>query len=184
MSSKVQNLLALAIVIVGLVLIWVGVVGTLQKLQPKRATLATYQREIVLINQLLTKEKQVFEKFAQIQTRAQKIFQAIPRNLALSEILETIRGLANASGLVVERIKITPNSSEPTSKEAKETATRTNQAVIELGAKGNYEGLRLLTRAIETNLPLLDIDRVRIQGGSAQSQQLQFDFRLITYYLE
>jgi Tfp pilus assembly protein PilO len=187
MTPKIQNWLTVFVILIGIALVWWGDVGGFKALQEKQLTVRQADKEVQLFQELLTKEAVIFQNFDQIQSKADKIFRAIPAQFHLGDTLETVRSLAKTSGLIVENIQITSQTpgqkvAEP---EAEKSSLRT--AKIELGLRGSYEGLRALVKAIEINLPLIDVQSLGVQAGGLEpgsARQLQLNLELSTYFLK
>ncbi len=179
-------------VLAGLVIIWQGVAQALGEVRAAQGKLQQARNERELMRQVIKKDETVFQKFNQVrqQGEVQKVKQAIPVELKLDSTLEVLRGLAQSSGLVVSGVKIMPKSSDQSTQEGDaENSDQQNKiassAVLELTSEGSYEGLRVLTRAIETNLPLMDIQEVQVRGESeGEESSLQINMSLKTYYIE
>lgn len=186
MTPKIQNWLTFLVILIGIALVWRGDVGGFKALQEKQLAARQASKEVQLFQELLTKEAVVFENFDQIQSKADKIFRAIPARLHLGDTLESVRSLAKTSGLVVENIRITSKTPGQKIAEPETEKSSLRIAKIELGLRGSYEGLRALVKAIEINLPLIDVQNLSVQAGGLEpgsARQLQLNLELATYFL-
>lgn len=188
MSSKLQNYLTFLLILLAGVLVWQGVLPTISRLQVAQEQLTQRQNEVALLQQLINQSQQMFNQLP--KTQAELLNQAIPKQLNLSDTVEMVRALAQTSGLVVSSVTVLPQAAAANqTNQPKEGAANQGQApvsasaAIELSLQGSYQGLRTLTRLIETNLPLLDIDELRV-SAAGQGEQLKFDLKLVSYYLE
>ena len=123
--------------------------------------------------------RKLFEEYGSVTTLQNTLARALPANEDVPSVINQIQGIAKASGITINSINI----SLPAIKAVKdETVIRPlGEVQITVTLSGDYNAIKTYLRAIETNVRIMDVKRLDLQGGT-ESGPLTYNIVVNAYY--
>lgn len=150
----------------------------IQKLRDKREAniklLQEQQGAIEAVSRLLNE----YQSLTEIQ---ENISMALPNEEEVPSIINQLQGLAKISSLGVESLSLQYPPLKPSSADSLIKPLGTVRATVRLN--GDYKNLRPFLEDLETNIRLMDIYSLSVEGGGIRGKtNLIYNIVLDTYY--
>jgi len=150
---------------------------TIQRLRGEEAALGElYDRELARVETV----KQVFEQFGGISNLQDTLSLALPIEENVPSIINQVNGIAKISGIVINSIDLQLLPIRSTSQESAIRPVGTVRIVLDV--QGAYESIKLYLQAIETNVRIMDVQKLNVEGGADESQVLNYKIVIHAYY--
>ena len=121
----------------------------------------------------------LFEEYGNVATLQNTLAKALPAHEDVPSIINQLQGTAKASGITINSINI----SLPAIKTVKgETVIRPlGEVQVTVALSGDYNTIKTYLRAIETNVRIMDVKRLDLQGG-VEGGSLTYNIVVNAYY--
>jgi Tfp pilus assembly protein PilO len=156
-------------------------------LLPEYEAIRQLRGERESLTKLLKEEQRVTDSLTRlvsapsgVSNLQQNLSLTLPTTQAIPEAVNQLEGIAKTRGISVEALGIELLPLE---------ATSTDSAIkpvgglrVSLSAKGSYESLKLYLAALETNIRIMDVRSLKIEGGGSKQSTLSYSLKVDTYY--
>jgi len=140
--------------------------------------------------ELLTKVQQLENVYEEQQDKIEKTEYVLPTSKKIPELIVQFEALASESGLILEELyfkeqKATGPISQRGVEEGQKEIRPYKVLNIFLSVTGSYESFRAFVKALEYNIRLLDIQKIKFSAEESQEVNgFIFDLELTAYYQE
>lgn len=150
--------------------------NTIQELRGEKAALSElYNQERVTIEVI----RGIFEQFGGVSNLQDTLSLALPVQEDVPSIVNQINGIAKASGVIIDSIDL---KLLPINVLSQDDAFRPVGTVrITLDLEGAYESIKLYLDSIETNVRIMDVQLLEVEGGT-ESEILKYTIEIDAYY--
>lgn len=177
--------------LIGISLSLVFLIGTVSVLTvfilPTTETIQQLRGEEVALSELYDTElervetvRQVFEQFGGISNLQDTLSLALPIKEDVPSIINQVNGIAKISGIVIDSIDLQLLPIRSTSQESAIRPVGTVRIILDI--QGAYESIKLYLQALETNVRIMDVQKLNVQGGADESQVLKYNIIIHAYY--
>lgn len=153
---------------------------------PKAREIQVLRGERDALEEIVAGERATVEAATELLVQYQSIANlqenlalALPTEERIPDILNQLQGIAKASGVLIESVDL----------QILPIRSKNQNAVIEpvgtiearLTARGTYESIKLYVDSIGTNIRVMDVDTLRVEGGT-EGDVLTYDIVVKSYY--
>jgi len=150
---------------------------TIQQLRGEEVALSElYDREQARVEAV----RQVFEQFGGISNLQDTLSLALPVEENIPSIINQVNGIAKTSGIVIDSINLQVLSIRATNQESPIRPVGTVRITLEV--QGAYESIKLYLQALETNVRIMDVQKLSVRGGAGESPVLKYSITVNAYY--
>jgi len=150
---------------------------TIQQLRGEKVALSElYDTELGRVETV----RQVFEQFGGISNLQDTLSLALPVEEDIPSIINQVNGIARTSGIVIDSIDVQLLSVRSTDQESAIRPIGTVRIVLDV--QGAYESIKLYLQSLETNVRIMDVQKLNVQGGAEESQVLRYNIIVDAYY--
>lgn len=124
--------------------------------------------------------RQIFEQFGGISNIQDTLSLALPIKEDVPSIINQVNGIAKISGIVIDSIDLQLLPIRSTSEESAIRPVGTVRIVLDV--QGAYESIKLYLQALETNVRIMDVQKLNVQGGADEGEVLKYSIIIHAYY--
>lgn len=152
------------------------VLDTIQELRGEKAALSElYDQERKTVETV----RGIFEQFGGVSNLQDTLSLALPTQEDIPSIVNQINGIAKTSGIIINAIDL---KLLPINASSQDDAFRPVGTVrVTLGLEGAYESIKLYLDSIETNVRIMDVQMLEVEGGT-ESDVLKYTIEIDAYY--
>jgi len=118
-------------------------------------------------------------EFSSVSSIQRNISLALPAEEEVPGVINQLQGIAKLSGVVIESLDIELLPIRPVVEG--ELIEPVGKLRITIGLLGNYEGIKSYLSLVETNIRVIDVSSIRVDGGT-ESSVLKYNIVVDTYY--
>jgi len=150
---------------------------TIQQLRGEEVALGElYDTELERVE----KVRQVFEQFGGISNLQDTLSLTLPVEEDIPSIINQVNGIAKTSGIIIDSINVQLLSVRSTNQESAIRPIGTVRIILDV--QGAYESIKLYLQSLETNVRIMDIQKLSVQDGAEESQVLRYNIIVDAYY--
>lgn len=150
--------------------------GEIQDLRGERDALTElHEREKTRITAVLT----LFEQYGSASELQRTLDMALPTDEEVTGIINQLQGIANVSGVTINSLNISLPAINPGNKN--DVIKPVGVIQVTLTLDGEYEEIKAYLDAIETNVRIMDVQRLGLQGGTV-TNNLTYSIVVNAYY--
>lgn len=148
----------------------------IQRLRGERAALSAAVAEEQAMLQAAT---ELLNEYQSIQNLQSNLALALPPEEEMTGIVHQLNGMAKASGVLIESLDLQVLPVRSKSQQAVIEPIGTVQATLVL--RGTYESVKAFLDSVETNMRVMDVDSLRVEGGTL-GNVLTYNVVIKSYY--
>lgn len=139
--------------------------GLQEVLQEERASVAAIEN--------------LMEQYVSIPDLQESLSLSLPTEEEVPNIVNQLQGMAKLSGVSIDSVSLQRRPIEPS--RSGDLLTPVGILEITMNVRSPYESLKLYLEDIETNIRIMDVQSVRVEGGAGQDI-LSYSIVVHTYY--
>jgi len=148
----------------------------IQELRGERDALtALLEEETARLDAVL----RLFEEFGNLTALRETMELALPTEGEVPSVINQIQGAANVSGVTIDSLDINLPAIRPSSGE--DFVRPLGEVEITFTLTGDYQSIKNYLNAIETNVRIMDLKNLGLQGGT-ESNTLSYNVVVSAYY--
>ena len=150
--------------------------NTIQELRGEKSALSElFEKELGTVEAV----NAIYEQFGGVSNLQDTLSLALPTQGDVPSIVNQLNGIAKTSGIVINSIDL---KLLPIRASSQDDAFRPVGTVsISLEVLGAYESIKLYLESIETNVRIMDVQMLGVEGGT-ESEVLQYTIDIHAYY--
>lgn len=148
----------------------------IQELRGERDALATLLEEE---NARLEAVMRLFEQFGNLTNLGGTLSMALPAKEEVPSVVNQLQGAAKASGVTISSLDISLPPVKPTN--SKNFVRPLGEVQITFTLTGDYESIKKYLDAIETNIRIMDLESLGLQGGT-ETDTMSYNIVVKAYY--
>lgn len=146
-----------------------------QELRGRRDALSTLLEEE---SARIETVRNLFQEFGSVSTLKNTLARALPVGEEIPSLINQLHGIAKVSGVAIDSLDISLPAIKQTQKSAVEPL---GEVQVSFNLTGNYASIKSYIQAIETNVRIMDVERIGIQGGT-EDTILKYNIVVKAYY--
>lgn len=168
-----------------LLIVGVGVIF-FSLIVPKSSDIQALRGERLALKEAVQEEREAVEavqallnEYVSISDLQNNLSLSLPIEEEVPNIVNQLQGIAKLSGVVIESVSLQRLPIKPS--RSGNLVTPVGTMEITMSLKSPYESLKLYLEGIETNIRIMDVVSINIEGG-ATSEILSYTLVVKTYY--
>jgi len=150
--------------------------GDIQELRGQRDALtALLSEESARIEAV----RRLFQEFGSVTELHETLEKALPTEEEVPNVINQLQGIAKASGVSIETLDI--NLPAIKARSSDDFIRPLGEVQVTFTLRGDYESIKAYLDAIETNVRIMDVQRLGLQGGT-ESDTLSYNIIINAYY--
>ena len=124
--------------------------------------------------------QKLFEEYGGISNLQDTLSKALPVEEDVPSIINQLQGIAKARGVVIDslELKLLPLSS----KEQSDALRPIGKVEVDMKVLGPYEGIKQYLDGLETNVRIMDVKDLTVDGGAGDTDTLNYEIVITAYY--
>jgi len=123
--------------------------------------------------------RKLFQQFGSLTTLHETLERALPTEEEIPNVINQLQGMANVSGVTIDSLDITFPAIKAAN--SNDVVRPLGEVQITFSLKGDYESVKSYLNGIETNVRIMDVQRLGIQGG-VENNTLDYNIVVNAYY--
>jgi len=123
--------------------------------------------------------RRLFQEYGSVSTLQSTLGKALPTEEGVPSIINQLQGIAKVSGVTVDSLNISLPAIRAGSKD--DVIRPIGEVQITFTLQGDYESIKSYLDAIETNVRIMDVEKLGIQGGT-EGDTLTYNIVVNAYY--
>jgi Tfp pilus assembly protein PilO len=150
--------------------------GEIQDLRGEQEALkSAFQEESATLETV----KRLFEQYGGVANLQDTLSLALPTEKDVPSIINQLQGIAKTRGVIMDSLDL---QLLPIRAVSEESAIRPVGVIrIEVNVQGSYEAIKDYIDAIETNVRVMDVQTVLVEGGT-EGEVLSYNLIIYSYY--
>lgn len=118
------------------------------------------------------------------KTDVDRLSKLIPRNLNTVKLTADLDALAGRRGMSLKNVRVNEETSDNSTSVKSDTSKPYKTTTMSFSVLGSYQNFISFLRDMENSLQLIDVRTVDMKAGNSQSNLLQFDVTIQTYWIK
>jgi Tfp pilus assembly protein PilO len=128
----------------------------------------------------VNRAQKLFEEYGGISNLQDTLSKALPVEEDVPSIINQLQGIANARGVVIDSLDL--NLLPVSSKEQSDALRAVGKVEIDMTVLGKYDGIKQYLDGLETNVRIMDVKDLTIDGGAGDTDILKYEIVITAYY--
>ena len=123
--------------------------------------------------------RRLFDEYGSISTLESTLKKALPSDEEIPSVINQLHGMAKASGITIESLDISLPAIKPNNQD--DVIRPVGEVQVSLTLSGNYSEIKSYLSSLETNVRVMDVKRLSLNGGT-EGETLSYDIVVNAYY--
>ena len=162
-----------------LVLFFAFIVPTASEIQELRGERNALSTLLEVESARIETVRRLFEEYGSVSTLQSTLGKALPRAEEVPGIINQLNGMAKASDVTISSLDINLPAIKAGNKE--DVIKPVGKVQVTFTVTGDYKSIKSYLDSIETNVRVMDVEKLGLQGG-AEGTTLSYNIVVSAYY--
>lgn len=149
----------------------------IQNLRGERAALGGLLQEE---QEAVDAVKRLIRQYSSVSDLKQSLAITLPDTEETASMVNQFQGIASSNGMLMNSLSVRPLAIQPV--ENDDIVRPVGALRVSMTLVGNYESLKAYLKAIETNVRVMDVKSIQVEGAGFSDGPYEYRIEVDTYY--
>ncbi|HEY4498383.1 MAG TPA: type 4a pilus biogenesis protein PilO [Candidatus Paceibacterota bacterium] len=156
------------------------VVPSYREVQELRAERRSLARLVEEERSIVESVNRLLGQYQSISDFQRSLSLVLPTEEEVPGIINQLQGIARTSGVAIDSLELDALPIEPV--KSSSVIEPIGKLRVDLRLRGNYSAIKSYLAALATNIRIMDVDSLRVEGGGTNDNVLNYTLTVNTYY--